>query len=99
MIYCNLKGGLANMLFQIATTKSMAIDLVLVVVPNLIYHIIMDSDDYYNPRLKHSFEYQEMFSRLRYTQPTQQLPVIRYPLSIKFQKHQMMNFILMGFSM
>jgi hypothetical protein len=59
----------------------------------------MDSDDYYNPRLKHSFEYQEMFSRLRYTQPTQQLPVIRYPLSIKFQKHQMMNFILMGFSM
>jgi hypothetical protein len=44
----------------------------------------MDSDDYYNPRLKHSFEYQEMFSRLRYTQPTQQLPVIRYPLSIKF---------------
>jgi hypothetical protein len=48
----------------------------------------MDSDDYYNPRLKHSFEYQEMFSRLRYTQPTQQLPVIRYPLSIKFQKHK-----------
>jgi hypothetical protein len=30
----------------------------------------MDSDDYYNPRLKHSFEYQEMFSRLRYTTDT-----------------------------
>jgi hypothetical protein len=58
----------------------------------------MDSDDYYNPRLKHSFEYQEMFSRLRYTQPTQQLPVIRYPLSIKFPETQMMNFILMVFN-
>ena len=26
MIYCNLKGGLGNMLFQIAAAKSIAID-------------------------------------------------------------------------
>jgi hypothetical protein len=26
MIYCNLKGGLGNMLFQIAATKSISID-------------------------------------------------------------------------
>jgi hypothetical protein len=57
----------------------------------------MDSDDYYNPRLKHSFEYQEMFSRLRYTQPTQQLPVIRYPLSIKFPETPNDEFYIDGF--
>jgi hypothetical protein len=56
----------------------------------------MDSDDYYNPRLKHSFEYQ-MFSRLRYTQPTQQLPVIRYPLSIKFPETPNDEFYIDGF--
>jgi hypothetical protein len=26
MVYCSLKGGLGNILFQIATAKSMAID-------------------------------------------------------------------------
>lgn len=81
MIYCNLRGGLGNMLFQIAATKSMAIDLgVECSFPNLINHYhFLNSDNYYNPDLKHSLEYQEMFSNLQYSQQNQPLPLIEFP--------------------
>ena len=50
MIYCNLKGGLGNMLFQIAAAKSIAIDTNNdCSFPNLVSHLqYLDSDGVYN---------------------------------------------------
>ena len=69
MIYCNLKGGLGNILFQIATSKSLAIDNNTdYSLPNLISHLnYLDSDNTYNPNLKHSFEYLKLFKSLNHT--------------------------------
>ena len=66
MIYCNLKGGLGNMLFQIAAAKSFAIDEGTdCSFPNLIPHLqYLNDDNQYNPSLKHSFDYLKIFDKL-----------------------------------
>jgi len=66
MIYCNLKGGLGNMLFQLAGAKSIAIDNNTdCSFPNLIQHLqYLNDDNQYNPSLKHSFDYLKIFDNL-----------------------------------
>ena len=67
MICCNLKGGLGNMLFQIAAAKSMAIDTNNeCCFTNLKSHLqYLDSDMMYNPVLKHSSEYMKLLKNLK----------------------------------
>jgi hypothetical protein len=59
MIYCNLKGGLGNMLFQIAAAKSIAIDNETdCYFPNLTHHLqVLNNDMEYNPKLNYSHDY------------------------------------------
>ena len=66
MIYCNLKGGLANMLFQIAASKSLAIDNNTdCSFPNLIPHLdYLNGDNTHNPNLNYSNEYLRLFKNL-----------------------------------
>lgn len=72
MIYCNLKGGLGNMMFQIAAIKSIAIDnYTECSFPNLYKHLkYLNQDKTYNPKLNHSFEYKGMFKHLKTEQAT-----------------------------
>lgn len=81
MIYCNLKGGLGNMLFQIAATKSFSIDnKTNYSFPNLTQHLnYLDSDGFYNPSLKHSFEYLNIIKDLTSTPITSQIKMITFP--------------------
>ena len=67
MIYCNLKGGMANMLFQIAAAKSLAIDNNSECnFPNLITHLnYLNGDNTHNPNLKHSSEYLLLLRNLK----------------------------------
>ena len=81
MIYCNLKGGLGNMLFQIAATKSLAIDNdTNFCFPNLISHLkYLDLDDFYNPSLKHSFDYLRIFKELNHSPIEQNIKTLTFP--------------------
>jgi hypothetical protein len=81
MIYCNLKGGLGNILFQIATAKSMAIDKGTdCSFPNLIEQIHkINADSLHNPHLKHGFEYLDFLSNLKKESPTRPLKTYIYP--------------------
>lgn len=64
MIYCNLKGGLGNMLFQIAAVNAMAIKKkTYCSFPNIKEHIhILNQDTVYNSSLKHAHEYMNFLS-------------------------------------
>lgn len=81
MIYCNLKGGFANMMFQIAATKSMAIDKgVDCSFPNLHHQYRLINDDViHNPKLKHSDEYNHIFYNLNIYQPKNHIPMVHFP--------------------
>lgn len=81
MIYCNLKGGLGNMLFQIATTKSFSIDMgVECSFPNLHTNIIsLNNDQYHNPKLKHGLEYLNIFKNLKIDSPKNYVNKIVFP--------------------
>ena len=82
MIYCNLKGGLGNMLFQIAATKSISIDnKTECSFPNLYTHLqYLNSDKSYNPSLNHSGEYMSILKNLK-TTPSTTNKVYRYPFT------------------
>jgi hypothetical protein len=82
MIYCNLKGGLGNMLFQIAATKSISIDNNTdCSFPNLHPHLhYLNSDKTYNPSLKHGSEYMSILKNLQVT-PSTTNNVVRYPFT------------------
>jgi hypothetical protein len=82
MIYCNLKGGLGNMLFQIAAAKSIAIDNNTdCSFPNLESHLhYLNSDTTYNPILNHGGEYRSFLSKLQITTTTTK-NVVRYPFN------------------
>ena len=99
MIYCVLKGGLGNMLFQIAAVKSLAIDSgVDCSFPNLYHHYnVMDDDNHYNPTLKHSQEYRQIFHKLNVTPPTTNLPLIKYPFHYVKADLPPDNFVVDGF--
>lgn len=66
MIYCNLKGGLGNMLFQIAATISISKDNNQnYSFPNLYGHLhYLDRENTYNPKLNYSTEYLQLLHQL-----------------------------------
>lgn len=82
MIYCNLKGGLGNMLFQIATAKSLSIDnKTECCFRNLISHLNnLDNDMFFNPKLKHSHEYLSFLNNLNFNEEIlESCKYINYP--------------------
>lgn len=81
MIYCNLKGGLGNMLFQIAATKSFSIDLgVECSFPNLNNQLhLINNDTKYNPKINHSFEYMSILKNLKTTPPSEKIKYFNFP--------------------
>ena len=88
MIYCNLKGGLGNMLFQIAAVKSFAIDIQTECsFPNLHQHLnYLNNDNFYNPNLNHSVEYLEVFKNLLFSPITNDYRIITYPFEYSDNK-------------
>jgi len=80
MIYCQLKGGLGNMLFQIAATKSFAIDKnTNCSFPNFSHHLnYLNKDIKYNPSLDHAQEYKS-FLKLNQKTPTNKIKIYKYP--------------------
>jgi hypothetical protein len=99
MIYCNLKGGLGNMLFQIAATKSISIDSgTECSFPNLMYHLdIMDSDNVHNSSLKHSSEYLKLLKNLNTNPPKENIKIIEYPFEFIDKKIYDTNVFIDGF--
>jgi hypothetical protein len=81
MIYCNLKGGLGNILFQIAATYSLSKKQnTTCSFPNFEDHLnYLNADSKYNPSLKHAEEYKLIFSKLNCSSPKENLPVHQYP--------------------
>jgi hypothetical protein len=81
MVYCNLKGGLANMLFQIAATKSFSLDKgVDCSFPN--FNTVLDylnNDTFYNPTLKHSYDYKIFLGHINTSKPKNTIPTYYFP--------------------
>lgn len=80
MIYCNLMGGLGNILFQIAATKSLSIkkntDCSF---PNFISHLqLINTETNHNPNLKHADEYLQ-FIKINTESPKSKLETYEYP--------------------
>jgi hypothetical protein len=82
VIYCNLKGGLGNMLFQIAATKSFSlIKNVNFSFPNLEQHInYLNSENGFNSKLKHAEEY-KLFLNLNTKVLHQNIKLYNYPFN------------------
>ena len=91
MIYCNLKGGLGNMMFQIAATESLAIDRGTdCSFPNL-YQQLNNLNNYnlYN-RAVSTDGYMEIFKSLKWNSPpTKRIGVYNYPFH--FAYHSLPN--------
>ena len=68
MIYCNLKGGLGNMMFQIAALKSLAKDNESdVVFSNLINHFdFLNKEVSHNPKVNYAQEYINIFKNISF---------------------------------
>jgi hypothetical protein len=81
MIYCVLKGGLANMMFQIAATYSFSIDYNTdCSFPNLDHMFnYLNSEKTFNPNLSHAEEYNLIFKKLKKVSPFQNLRMIYFP--------------------
>jgi hypothetical protein len=100
MIYCNLKGGLGNMLFQIAAAKSLAIDNKTdCYFPNLLEHLkYLDIEDTYNPELNHSSEYMQLLQNLSIgSLPQHNIRLITYPFEFVETPQINANTIIDGF--
>lgn len=99
MIYCNLQGGIANMLFQIAATKSIAIDNnIECSFPNLHRHLnYLDNDNNHNPDLKHSSEYLNFLKPLNTSEPTDNPIILRYNFNYETKEIPTSNFMIEGF--
>jgi hypothetical protein len=80
MIYCNLKGGLGNMLFQIAAVNAMAIKKnISCSFPNFRDHLnFLNQDTFFNPNMKHADEYAE-FLDLICSAPLEPYRLYSYP--------------------
>lgn len=82
MLYCKLKGGLGNMLFQVAGTLGIAKKYGLMAsFPNLTEHLhYLNEDNFYNPNLKHALNYNLIFGKINQAElPNNQLEYIHYP--------------------
>lgn len=102
MIYCYLKGGLGNMMFQIFATKSLSTDRgTNCSFPNL-HNLLnyLDVEKTYNPNLNHSQEYLKYLTFLReldITPPQKKLQVINYPFEYSVLELPYGDFIVDGF--
>ena len=81
MIYCNLKGGLGNMLFQIAATMEFArkhnVDFSF---PNLKEHLCYAKNEtHFNPKLKCVNHYEYLFRNLNTIKPNNRIKKINFP--------------------
>jgi hypothetical protein len=82
MIYCKLKGGLANMLFQIAGAMGISKKYGMTAsFPNLNQNLeYLNQDNYYNSNLKHAEEYKQILGKINQTHPnSNNLKYIHYP--------------------
>ena len=102
MIYCYLKGGLGNIIFQILATKSLAIDKgVDCSFPNL--HNLLDylnSEKTHNPEINHTHEYLKyltLFKNLNTIPPKKQLEAFNYPFEYSTLDLPSDDFIINGF--
>jgi hypothetical protein len=101
MIYLNLKGGLCNMLFQIATATSIAISKnTTASFPNLDDQLKMLNEDIkHNPNLKHSFEYKNLniFKNLITEKPKESCKRIDFPFHYSKINLDDSDYIIDGF--
>lgn len=99
MIYCNLKGGLGNMLFQIAATKSLSIDKgTECSFPNLNDQLnYLNNEIYHNPLLKDTNEYLNLFKSIQNKKPNNKLPIIYYPFEFENKETPDSDFFIDGF--
>lgn len=83
MIYFTLRGGLGNMMFQIASVTSIAISKnTQASFGSLESHLnYLDGENYFNPKLNHSYEYKHlnMFKNILSKNPETNLKVYTYP--------------------
>ena len=83
MIYCNLKGGLGNMMFQIAATISIAKDKQTEAsFPNLNPHLdYLNNETQHNPLLNYTKEYKTLniFKDLKTLSPVKNINTVSYP--------------------
>lgn len=81
MIYCILKGGLGNMLFQIAATMNFASKLgVDFSFPNMNVHLkYLEKETTYNPNLKCVRHYERLFKNLKTTNIPNGIRKINFP--------------------
>jgi len=98
-VYCYLKGGLANMMFQIAATISFAVDNKMIAsFPNLKQHInYLNNEVDHNKDLNYADEYLKIFKNLKRTQPTGIEKIINYPLHYEEREVPEGSIILEGF--
>ncbi len=98
MVYCNLKGGISNMMFQIAAAKSLAIDNNTDSChPNLLSHLnYLNVENTYNPSMQHANDYMEIFRDIK-TNPIDTNLVYNYPFHYADYNIKNNNFIINGF--
>jgi len=98
MIYCNLKGGLGNMLFQIAACKSFSIKRNMdCSFPNFDNHInYLNNDKEYNSKLFYAEEYKK-FLNLNISHPNVYINTYEYPFNYTDFIPQENNFGVNGF--
>jgi hypothetical protein len=83
MIYCNIKGGLGNVLFQLATGISFAFEnKTEFSVSNFDWHInYLNSEKEFNPGLSHADEYSFYFKNLNKRKHPEEILCIQYPFT------------------
>lgn len=83
MIYCNIKGGLGNVLFQLATGISFAIEhKTEFSVSNFDWHInYLNSEKEFNPGLSHAEEYNFFFKNINKRKHPDGILFIQYPFT------------------
>lgn len=81
MIYCNLKGGLCNMLFQMSATFAFAKENnTEASFPNLIHHLnYLNNETTHNPKLNYANEYLQLFQNCNVSQFLPTTPILNYP--------------------
>lgn len=81
MIYCKLRGGLGNMLFQVATTIAFGEQLnTECCFTNVKNHLqYLNEETFFNPSLKHAEEYNFIFDKFKSHSIPENLHVYEYP--------------------
>lgn len=99
MIYCNIKGGMANMMFQLAALKSMSLEYgVDFTVPNFVEHLtFLNQDNVHNPNLKHSFDYLRFLKGINRNKPNKGMKCFYYPFHYEKKYIEDVDFFVDGF--